>query len=325
MSEPATPTGCRAPEIAAGPKRRELCQGCGGAFDTGTMLLAELAPGRPDKLGNRVAEIYCRGEDFCVYRSTFGVYVHFADCRAREREQRRALLPIAPRLCRLRYLSNQMARDRLWRQGSGGFYDHEIGEAIALALQGEAAEADRILANGETLATERLRNEQRAAYFLSCLFATLLLIGTLCAAGLGTPAGDPQFRAYAAAAAFGATGAAFSIATGVVALSLAPCQRSAMNHAMGALRVLIGALAGAAILLICNATIIGEPVLKLLEKFTDADALVALDGRNWAWIGMLGLLGGFAERLVPDLLGTAAGRANGPPRPEFARPDRNGA
>ena len=310
MSEPGTPTDCHASDIAAGPKQRETCSGCGGAFDVGSMFLAELAPGRPDKLGNRVAEIYCRAEDFCVYRSTLGVYVHFADCRAREREQRRALLPIAPRLCRLRYMSNQMARDRLWRRGGGGFYDHEIGEAIALALQGNAGDADRLLANGEALAVERLRNENRVAYFLSCLTSALFVVGALFAAGLGTATGDPQFQAYAAAAAFGAVGAAFSIATGVVDLSLAPCQRSAMNSAMGALRVLIGALSGAMILLICNATIIGEPVLKLLEKFSETDALGTLGARNWVWIGMLGLLGGFAERLVPNLLGSAAAKAS---------------
>jgi hypothetical protein len=303
-------TRCRATEIAAGPERRGMCPGCGGGFDAGTLLLAELAPGRPDKLGNRVAEIYCRGEDFAVYRSTLGVYVHFADCRAREREQRRALLAVAPRVCRLRYLSNQMTRDVVWRRRSGGFYDHEVAEAIALALQGTADGADRILANGETLAGERLGNENRATYFLACLFSALLVIGALWVAGLGTAAGDPQFRAYAAAAAFGAVGAAFSIATGVADLSLAPYQRSAMNSAMGALRVLIGAVAGAMILLICNATIIGEPVVKVLEKFTEADTLATLGARNWVWIAMLGVLGGFAERLVPNLLGSAASKAS---------------
>jgi len=308
-------TRCRAAEIAAGPERRGMCPGCGAGFDGGTMFLAELAPGRPDKLGNRVVEIYCRGEDFAVYRSTLGVYVHFADCRAREREQRRALLTVAPRVCRLRYLSNQMMRDAVWRRRSGGFYDHEIAEALALALQGPGDGADRILANGEALAGERLRHENRVAYFLSCLVAALLVIGALFAAGLGTVAGDPQFRAYAAAAAFGAVGAAFSIATGVAELSLAPCQRSAMNSAMGAMRVLIGAVAGAMILLICNATIIGEPVVKVLEKFTETDTLATLGPRNWVWIGMLGVLGGFAERLVPNLLGSAASKAS----PQAAR------
>ena len=168
-----------------------------------------------------------------------------------------------------------MTRDRLWRRRSGGFYDHEIAEAIALALQGPGDGADRILANGEALAGERLRNENRVAYLLSCLVSALLVIGALFLGGLGTEAGDPQFQAYAAAAAFGAAGAAFSIATGVAELSLAPGQRSAMNSAMGAIRVLIGAAAGAMILLICNATIIGEPVVKVLEKFTEADTLAS--------------------------------------------------
>jgi hypothetical protein len=80
--------------------------------------------------------------------------------------------------------------------------------------------------------------------------------------------------------------------------------------------VLIGAVAGAMILLICNATIIGEPVLKMLEKFTEADALGELGARNWMWIGMLGLLGGFAERLVPNLLASAAAKASPQARPD---------
>src|SRR6185437_15661756 len=87
-------------------------------------------------------------------------------------------------------------------------------------------------------------------------------------------------------------------------------QRSAMNSAMGAMRVLLGAVAGAMILLICNATIIGEPVVKVLEKFTETDTLATLGPRNWVWIGMLGVLGGFAERLVPNLLGSAASKAS---------------
>ena len=285
------------------------------------MPLSELKLGEKDKLGYRVVEIYGRADDYAVYRSTHGVHVHFADCRAREREQRGNLMPIQTRLCRLRFLSSQMLWDMALQSRSGSFYDHEVAEAIALAIQGRQGDADGILATGEAQAADRLENENRIAYFLACLLTTVLIIGVLLALGLGVDSGDRVWRAYAAAAAFGAVGATFSIGSRVNDLSLKPCQQSVLNYAMGALRVLVGAeTAGAVILLICTGSVIGEPVVKVLENFSgELKTLGSLDAGTWVWIGLLGLLGGFAERLVPNLLGSASAKASPQAAPD-ARP-----
>lgn len=311
------PPDCMVPRLAGRPGQRQSCARCAAVFDKDWMPLADLQLGGKDKLGYRVVEVYGRTDEYAVYRSTHGVHVHFADCREREREQRANLMPIQTRLCRLRYLSGQMLWDMLLQGGQGGFYDHEIAEAIALAIQRRQGDADGILATGEAQATDRLESENRIAYFLACLVSTVLFIGVLLAFGLGAEGGDRVWRAYAAAAAFGAVGATFSIGARVNDLSLKPCQQSILNYAMGVLRVLIGATAGSLILLICTGSVIGEPVVKVLEKFSgELSTLGALSGTTWMWIGLLGLLGGFAERLVPDLLGTAVSKATPQPAPK---------
>jgi hypothetical protein len=101
------------------------------------------------------------------------------------------------------------------------------------------------------------------------------------------------------AAAAGAAGAVFSIASRIQHLDLKPSIQSVMNYVLGALRVLTGFVAGAIILFIINGTVFGEGVLKIFEGVTEMTALTA---SNWKSIVLVGFLAGFAERLVPSLL-----------------------
>ena len=86
---------------------------------------------------------------------------------AREREQRACYAEVAEKLCGLRFLTSQMAR---WTFGlrplnrNGGFYDHQIAEAIYLALQKHSDKANRILDDGLELAADRIANENRIRY-----------------------------------------------------------------------------------------------------------------------------------------------------------------
>src|SRR5262249_32248793 len=130
-----------------------------------------------DKMGRTIQRIYPSGEDFTIYRTDQGVIVNFADCRERERNQRAKFMKIAEDLCNLRFLSSQMAPWRFWQRAcdkGGGFYDHEIAQAIYLALQGEAHQAGEILRDRLKLADRRLTNENRIRYLLACLLAALL-------------------------------------------------------------------------------------------------------------------------------------------------------
>jgi len=283
----------RKPDSAGAP---ENCKKCSGMFSSNTLLLSGIKPGIKDKTGQTIVQVYLSGEDYNIYRTRLGVNVHFADCRAQEREQRARYAEISQTLCRLRFLTGQMAHwpfARNRRGQHGGFYDHQIAEAICLTLQGRGGDAKQILDTGLALAEERVTNENRVRYLFACLYVSLIPVfitwPLYCFGQLTQP--------YLMAAAAGAVGAVFSIALRVQDLELKPCAQSMMNYFMGALRVLTGFLAGAVVLLIINGTIFGEEFLKVLVEPTKE-----LTAQTWKCIVLVGFLGGFAERLVPSLL-----------------------
>jgi hypothetical protein len=247
--------------------------------------------------------MYLSGEDYKIYRTRQGVNVNFADYRWREREQRAFYAEISSDLCQLRFLTNQMARSvfALWDfTKDGGFYDHQIAGAIYLALQGDVEGANNILKTGLILAEHRITNENRVRYLLACLVIGLIpgsVVWALCRNGL--IASGQIWVPYLMAAAAGAAGAVFSIASRIQHLDLKPYIQSVMNYVLGALRVLTGFVAGAIILFIINGTVFGEGVIKIFEGVTEMTALTAA---NWKCIVLVGFLAGFAERLVPSLL-----------------------
>jgi hypothetical protein len=84
------------------------------------------------------------------------------------------------------------------------------------------------------------------------------------------------------------------VATRLQAFQLKPCQQSNMNYLMGGTRVGIGIMAGL-ILLLLGPAILSEPMKRLVAMIDGTD--VSLQGA-----AVLGLIGGFAERLIPNLL-----------------------
>jgi hypothetical protein len=284
----------------------ETCPRCHGMFSSSTSLLPRIVLGATDKMGQTIGQVYLSGEDYTIYRTGQGVNVNFGDCRAREREQRARYEQISPQLCRLRFLTSQMARrftiSRFTK--SGGFYDHQIAAAIYLALQGKSNEANEILNTGLALAEERVTNENRVRYLLACLLVGLIPAFVLWLLNRsGQMPLDEVWAPYLMAAAAGAAGAVFSIALRIQDLDLKPFAQSVMNYVMGALRVLTGFVAGTMILLIINGTVSGKGIAAVLTS-----PITELSAESWKCIVLIGFLGGFAERLVPSLLQTLQSR-----------------
>jgi len=252
-------------------------------------------------MGQKIVQVYHSGEHYKIYRTSQGVNVHFSDCRAREREQRVLYAEIAQMLCRLRFLTSQMAHWAIAHHHisrNGGFYDHQIAEAICLTLQKRGSDARQILETGLALAEERIINENRVRYLLACLFFSLvpcIIMWMFYRDGL--QAQEQIWMPYLMAAVFGAVGAVFSIASRIQDLELKPSTQSVMNYVMGGIRVLTGFVAGAIILFIINGTVVGEEITKLLTE-----QIKELTDQSWKCIVLVGFLGGFAERLVPSLL-----------------------
>jgi hypothetical protein len=288
---------------AIGPGDSEICGVCHSLFSSDSLLLSQIKVGAPDKLEQEILQVYSSGEAYKIYRTRQGVNIHFADCRLREQKQREKYLNVLGKLCRLRFLASQMGRWPFvlrWLNKTGGFYDHQIAEAICLALEGDARASGQLLDDGLALAANRLTNENRIRYLAACLVVALFPAALITWLYLWHLAPHPSWYSVFLAGATGAIGAVFSIAMRVQSLNLHPCEHSVMNYVMGSLRVLTGFTAGVLLLLLITQTVLGKAIQALFEPGSAAD---------WQNIALVGFLGGFAERLVPSLLATFERRA----------------
>jgi hypothetical protein len=283
-----------------GDDKVSVCERCDGVLDKSVIHRAQITIGSTDKLGNKIMEIVWTGEEYTIYRSTKGIYIHFSDCHEIERTQRALYAEISQILCQLRFLTSQMARFKLLRKKLG-YYDYQIVQAMVSTLEKRKEDATNLLAPVLEMAVGRLTNENRVRYLLSCLAAGLI-VATGIAFLVWSGQVDRIADAYLVAAIFGSAGATFSIAMSVQSLSLIPCQESMMNVVMGVLRVLIGTFAGALLLLLITVTPLSAVAATLLGSKLEMDPLKLTSVTGWLPFAVVGFIGGFAERLVPNLL-----------------------
>src|SRR5882724_11043397 len=257
-SAPSNPVPPSAMCSAKTPDKGQTCPRCKGVINTDTVMLSQIKVGKPDKLNNRIEEILWLGENYTIYRSTNGVYIHFSDCHEDERIQRACYGDISDILCQLRFLTGTMAKSRFWSAGRNpvNYYEHQIAQAMVMTMEGKADKARDLLTPVLEMAVGRVTNENRIRYLLACIVAGLV-VGSI--AGLSYvlwPAG--AHTPYLLAAIFGVAGAVLSIAMRVQNLELVPCKESSMNVVMGVLRVVIGFSAGAFLLLLLHGTFVSD-------------------------------------------------------------------
>jgi len=245
-------------------------------------LLRDLIPGETDKLGHIVEEILWIGQDYKVYRSRKGIYVHFSDCRDVETAQRKRFTEISPELCELRYLTDQMS-------SSASLYYHNMAQAVMLAMENKAAEGRRIAEQAQKMAIQRVTNDHTVRYFACCVVCWSLAM-SVCGVFLWQGAISKQWIVAAMA---GATGALLSVATRLQTFQFKPCHQSSMNYVMSCSRVGVGLLGGV-ILLLLSTTILKDQINSLMD---------GLKG-----VVIVGLIGGFGERLVPNILTKTIGQ-----------------
>jgi hypothetical protein len=266
--------------------------------------LSELMEGKKDKLGHKVEEILWIGRDYAIYSSEKGVYVQFSDRPEEEAAQRNRFTEISPELCELRYLTYEM-RSR-WSFGFGALigrrpsslFDHNMAQALMLVMEEKVREGKKLAQQALTMAVERVTNDNTVKYFGCCLSFWILsiIIGGIVVRDV-VPS---QKLIFTVAAMSGATGAVLSLATRLQAFQLRPCHQSSMNYLMGFTRVGIGLIAGP-ILLLLGSTILSEAIRGLGPMVGE-----------WRGAAVLGLIGGFSERLIPNLLRRTLGEIGSP-------------
>jgi hypothetical protein len=290
--------------------------------DTDKCPLSSMVPGGEDALHNRILELCWIGQDYIIYRSNKGVDIHFSDCSKTAQRQRELYESIGPQLCQIRYLTGRMgllARFGLRKGNPAHYYDHQLVQAIVGALECPSRQRDnsKLLSSVLDLAVTRVTNENRVIYLASCFLTTIgvLLLSfllvrvpwqVLAGVNITAPLPSPGLPLFFAAGVFGAVGAFLSIAMRVQSLELVPCRESFMNLVMGILRVAIGTLSGGILLLLLYATNLHAAFDSFLSS-----------ANNSMYPAVIGILGGFAERLVPHVLLSAETKL------EPANTDRN--
>jgi hypothetical protein len=171
-------------------------------------------------------------------------------------------------------------------------------------MEGKIEDGRRIASHALAMAVKRVTNDNTIRYVLVSLKVAivgifigfllhLVLFGMLSYEYL-TPEHYKEFAPYVTAGMAGAIGAVLSVTTHLRAFELRPCNESRMTYFMGGVRVLVGLISGM-ILLLLGDTLFMDTIVKVGPK-------VDSGGINWETATLLGVLGGFAERLIPSLL-----------------------
>jgi hypothetical protein len=259
--------------------------------------LEDLKVGKPDKLGNNVVRILCLGKKYAIYRSSEGIYVHFSNCSNEENEQRKRFTEIVPELCELRYLTRVMFK----LPGRRELFEKNMAQALMLVLEGNLEDGKRIAKQALQMAEQRATNDNTVKYVLFCLISGVAAsaIGLLAMWFFNWWFSPAKWDSlYIVAGIFGAAGAVLSVTTRYQAFRLRPCNESIMTYCMSAVRVLVGVMS-AVVLVMLTDRLFSDAFAAMIHNETG-------EWRDWESIALLGIVGGFAERLVPSLLQATA-------------------
>jgi hypothetical protein len=263
-----------------------------GISCTTEFRLGDLKVGCPDKLRTNIESILCLGKNYAIYRSSEGIHVHFSNCPNEEKEQRKKFIEIVPELCELRYLTRAMFK----LPGRRELYERNMAEALMLVLEDNLEDGKHIAKQALEMAEQRATNDNTVKYVILCLISGLLasIVGSL--ALRFAPSNWDGL--YIVAGIAGAAGAVLSVTTRYQAFKLRPCNESIMTYCMSVIRVLVGIMSAVVLVMLVD------------RLFNDAFAAMVHnetgEWRDWESIALLGIVGGFAERLVPSLLEATA-------------------
>lgn len=235
-----------------------------------------------------VAKIYAfRSKEYAVLKIKDGdVMVQFADDPASELDQRKRVLAMGTTRAEL----NSLLTD--WR--NRGIYDRKIAYALQLALDGDAegGKATLLSAKSDLLADRSAAG--RFQYLKWALGAGAVMLMVLFVASHLYRFPEPSSNIWLAAKA-GLIGAGFSIALGIRNRTVALDLNRLDNISDGVLRLGIGVIAAGTLLMLLSSGLL--PAMKL-----NGDIELTGGSMTWKVVIVIGFIGGFLERLVPDLL-----------------------
>jgi hypothetical protein len=247
--------------------------------------LRDIRVGNKDGRGLPITQIYAmQSDEYAIYQAG-EVMVHFADDPGKEQGQRKAILPVSSARAEV----NSFAQGLACRE----ICDRQLAYALQLALDGDPVGAKETVASAKAFVLAKRASRGRFQYLKWSYGTAALLIGLLFLASRFYPFQDASSNLWLAGKA-GLVGAAFSIALAIRGRTVALDTDLLDNVTDGTLRLLIGVISAGVLLLLLACGIL--PSLKIGDANFSGSAL------TWKMVLVIGFVGGFLERLVPDLL-----------------------
>jgi hypothetical protein len=256
--------------------------------------LADIRVGNKDGRGVPITQIYAaESRKYAIYQAG-EVMVHFADDPEKEQAQRKAILPVSSARAEVNSLVQGLACREIC--------DRQLAYALQLALDDDIDGAKRTVAAAKAFVLAKRAARGRFQYLKWSYGVAVILTGLLVLASWLHPFPEPSSNLWLAAKA-GLVGAAFSIALAIRGRTVALDTDLLDNVTDGTLRLLIGVISAGVLLLLLACGIL--PSLKIGEANFSGGSL------TWQMVLVIGFVGGFLERLVPDLLEKKNGQGNG--------------
>ena len=321
-SAAATPDlqGTKPPEPAAG-------GGGGGGGGGGNGTVSTIQKGALDRRGEKVERVFFWRPNYVIYLAAGTVSVQFSDSPKEADEQIKRLAELLPFRNKLLYLGQRVLEEKqkkVARKKTPGdstasmqetaCYFTQIADAIRLGLEEKVELGRTILQDAIEDATALLERNGRVGYLQAGVGTVLIfLLGTIGAAILTQMNGHDTLPRMFAACSSGALGALLSIATGIRDRTVAIDKDTSSNYWEAAARILIGVISGLVLYLILRSGLV-------TVTGVNAATLEAESAAAWLFTILIGFLGGFVERLVPDLLDKTGSRikAAAPEQPKPA-------
>jgi hypothetical protein len=259
----------------------------------GVFRLKDIQVGKTDSRGLKITQIYAvQTGDYAIYQAG-EVMVQVADDTVRAQALKKSILPLSSTRAEINMLLGGLACREVG--------DRQLAYALQLALDNDLEGAKATAASLKTTLVAHRAARGRFQYLKWTYGAAALLIGLLFVASWFYP--EPTASSnFLLAARAGLVGAAFSIALAIRGRTVALDTDLLDNVTDGTLRLLIGVVSAGVLLLLLGSGIV--PSLKIGDAEFKAGAL------TWQMVLLVGFVGGFLERLVPDLLDKRNGQSN---------------
>lgn len=288
----------------------------------------QIQTNRPDYAGNEVLCVFAYSPpDYAVYRTSARVMVQFADDKKHARKQREALRDItslrgeinglidgwhdpgkaarpgeghqpAPTSLTDRILWwRPVQREQLYKRAIR--YDRRVADAIVTALENDCTTARRLLSEVKNdIISERTSMARWSYLKLASLLVVMAIAAMTVLARWGSPPlnFEKDVNSVWTAVSGGTIGAFFSIAIGLKGRTVLIDLQNRDNMADAILRIVIGAIAGGILLCLLVSGLLANSLINVDNLKPDDPDYSQL------MIFIIGFLGGFSERLVPDFL-----------------------